>query len=171
MRKMGLMSARTMIATAIVFILCASVAQAQSLRNTDGPAEIPDAGYVGTQYVDSRGCAFVRAGYGGNVVWVPRVSRDRKLLCGLAPSVADLGSSVQINEIVQTSARLPDAGATGALARVAAPVAFPQRSGVRAAWTDGRLNANRGSRTATGDAQMALVWTNTVPRKLVSQSN
>jgi hypothetical protein len=35
-------------------------------------------------------------------------------------------------------------------------------------WTDGRLNPYRGIRTVEGDAQMRMVWTDTVPRRLVA---
>ena len=40
----------------------------------------------------------------------------------------------------------------------------------RAAWDDGRLNPGRGLRTASGDAQSDLIWTRTVPRRLVPAS-
>lgn len=40
--------------------------------------------------------------------------------------------------------------------------------GYEAAWDDGRLNPLRGVGTPTGQAQMEQVWTNTVPRRLVS---
>ncbi|KIC14422.1 SPOR domain-containing protein [Leisingera sp. ANG-DT] len=60
--------------------------QAQTLRETRPPAEYPPASYKGKQYVDSRGCIYIRAGIDGNVSWVPRVSRSRKQLCGYAPT-------------------------------------------------------------------------------------
>ncbi|PTX54456.1 hypothetical protein C8N43_3271 [Litoreibacter ponti] len=63
-------------------------AEAQSFRGSNGPAEQPPASFKGKQYVDSRGCVFIRAGYGGRVTWVPRVTRDRKQVCGARSSVA-----------------------------------------------------------------------------------
>ncbi|SFR42169.1 hypothetical protein [Litoreibacter janthinus] len=67
-------------------------ADAQNLRRDNGPAETPPASFKGAQYVDSRGCVYIRAGYSGNVSWVPRVTRGRKLVCGQKPS---LGASTR----------------------------------------------------------------------------
>ncbi len=67
----------------------ASAAQAQSLRNAEPPAEFPPSSYEGKQYVDSRGCIYVRAGLDGAVRWVPRVTRDRKHICGARPTLAN----------------------------------------------------------------------------------
>lgn len=71
---------------AIAGISGAAGLQAQTLRPTSPPAEFPPASFKGKQYVDSRGCIYVRAGIDGNVTWVPRVSRSRKQICGYEPS-------------------------------------------------------------------------------------
>ncbi|MRU16269.1 hypothetical protein FDP25_12575 [Roseovarius sp. A21] len=64
------------------------VLQAQDMADVQVPAEFPPASYKARQYVDSRGCVYVRAGIDGNVNWVPRVSRSRKPICGFKPSLA-----------------------------------------------------------------------------------
>lgn len=57
------------------------------------PAEMPPPGFEGVQYVDSRGCAYIRAGMGAQVTWVPRVDRDRNPVCGLPPSLGGVTST------------------------------------------------------------------------------
>ncbi|MBF9035078.1 hypothetical protein HKCCE2091_12600 [Rhodobacterales bacterium HKCCE2091] len=43
--------------------------------------------------------------------------------------------------------------------------------GYRPAWTDGRVNFDRGPRTVAGDAAMARIWTDGVPRALATAHN
>jgi cell division protein FtsN len=51
-----------------------------------------------------------------------------------------------------------------------APTAIAVPKGYREAWADDRLNPNRGSATAQGQAQQDLVWTRDVPAKLVTNT-
>lgn len=52
------------------------------------PANFPPSSFDGNQFVDNEGCAFIRAGIGGNVTWVPRVDRRRNQLCSFQPTFA-----------------------------------------------------------------------------------
>lgn len=70
--------------------------QAQTVSQIGGPKELPPAGFKGQMYVDSRGCVFLRAGLNGNTSWVPRVSRDRKALCGYPPTLAAMAKPVEV---------------------------------------------------------------------------
>ena len=63
-----------------------SALYAQGLRTKGAPAEFPPASFTGKQYVDSRGCVYIRAGLDGYVTWVPRVDRTRKHICGQQPT-------------------------------------------------------------------------------------
>ncbi|NBR89914.1 MAG: SPOR domain-containing protein [Rhodobacteraceae bacterium] len=53
------------------------------------PAEFPPQGYSGKQYVDSKGCVFIRAGIDGSPTWVPRVTRSREQICNAVPTFAN----------------------------------------------------------------------------------
>jgi hypothetical protein len=79
-------------------------------RDLVRPAELPPASYRGQQYIDSKGCLFMRAGTPENVLWLPRVTRDGVPLCGNPPS----GNRVPVVEegaTVATEAPAPVAAA------------------------------------------------------------
>ncbi|KII17731.1 SPOR domain-containing protein [Phaeobacter sp. S60] len=80
------MTLTRIIASALIAAASFGGAHAQSARTTEAPAEFPPASFEGKQYVDSRGCVFIRAGIDGTVTWVPRVTRSRKQLCGFEPT-------------------------------------------------------------------------------------
>ncbi|THD81487.1 SPOR domain-containing protein [Aliigemmobacter aestuarii] len=107
--------------SAALFAAVAGVhaADAQSVRSIGGPAELPPPSYKGQSYVDSRGCVFLRAGYGGTVSWVARVTRDRKPLCGYPRTQTAGTSPAPVPRAVPAPAQSP---AATTVARAAAPV-------------------------------------------------
>ena len=78
---------RVLVIAAIATTFAHGGAVAQSDSGARVPAEFPPSSYTGRQYVDSRGCVFIRAGIDGDVTWVPRVTRGRQVICGFKPSL------------------------------------------------------------------------------------
>ena len=160
---------------AMLFVLCGSMAGAQT--DFSVPAEFPPDDYAGRQYVDSRGCAYVRAGVDGAVNWLPRVNRDRKPLCGLEPSVVSAASAAPAvapvavattSVVAAQAASEPLTAVPSAAASMAKTTTITVPPGFSRVWEDDRLNPRRAQGTAAGEAAMQRIWTNDVPRKLIT---
>ena len=80
------MAYRNLMSAAAIFI--SLTGQSAFAQKSGVPAEFPPSSFLGNQLVDSNGCAFIRAGIGGNVNWVPRVNRRRVQLCNFQPTFA-----------------------------------------------------------------------------------
>jgi hypothetical protein len=130
-------------------------AQAQSLRNADQPAEFPPASYSAAQYIDSRGCVYVRAGFAGQVNWIPRVNRKRNHICGMKPSLAST-----------RTAAAPAAAAPTPAPRTAAAAPAPQTKSTAKPKRTARVAAPKRPRSSSrvGAPIRTVASTTTAPR-------
>lgn len=111
------------VSVAVWATFCSVVAgQAQSVADVGGPANMPPAGFKGQQFVDNRGCVYLKAGYGGKTAWVPRVGRDRKALCGYPPT---FGKQPVIEVAEDVAPATPAKPAAQPVVVAAAPAAAP----------------------------------------------
>ncbi|WP_299375718.1 SPOR domain-containing protein [uncultured Tateyamaria sp.] len=106
------------------------VLHAQNLRNAQTPAEFPPSSFKASQYVDSKGCVFIRAGIDGNITWVPRVNRQRQVICGQTPSLSANAAQSARSQPAQT-ARNVEQITVDPPAQAAAPAPAPVQAEVR----------------------------------------
>ena len=74
-----------------IFLLTCAIGMAATVgvaQSALGPAELPPTDFSGSQFVDSSGCAFVRATVNSVDSWIPRVDRDRNPICNFEPTFA-----------------------------------------------------------------------------------
>lgn len=168
------MKLRTMNLTALVVTVAALTAGAAAAQGMDAtPTNFPPASFQGTQFADSKGCVFVRAGFDGNVTWVPRVTRQRKHVCGQTPTRFGGGTQTAAAPARQERAEqitvAPPAATTAAPARrttAPAPARVAAPAPVRAAPAPARVQAAP-ARVATTTRVVRQPAPQPVPRKVV----
>lgn len=88
------------------------------------PAELPPVSFDGREFVDSRGCVFLRSTFGGEVTWVPRFGPDRQPVCGATPTRFAVEAPPRVQPVPQPA---------GTTARPAPAPAFGKEPPARAA--------------------------------------
>jgi hypothetical protein len=131
------------------------------------PAEIPPASYSGDQYVDSRGCIFVRAGVGGTTEWIPRVGRDRRQLCGYRPTLG--GQTGTRTATAPSAAGQPGVTVIGGGAEASATAAQTTTGTTATTTARTAATASRPAATATRPAAPQTRTVATTPRSVATQ--
>jgi hypothetical protein len=127
------------------------------------PADFPPTSFTGNQFVDSEGCAFIRAGISGVDTWVPRVDRSRNQLCHFVPTFTTAA--------VEEEADLIEEEQIAIAADVDAPLTIERSNlALQATRSNASLAAPRIERTASASAVATpVIQTREVPRMTLAE--
>lgn len=117
------MSALRVVAAALMSACLALPVAAQAR----GPAEQPPADFGGRQFVDSRGCLYLRAGIGDRTMWVPRIGNDRRPMCDQAPTFGTRPAPPPVRDVAAPApAPAPAPRAEPRVGTIPVPAAAPR---------------------------------------------
>lgn len=74
-------------------IVAAAFFASEAIAQGRPPANLPPPGFAGQQWVDNRGCLYIRAGHGGQVNWVARIDASRRPICGQTPTMQTMSEA------------------------------------------------------------------------------
>lgn len=138
-----------------------TLALGAGLAFADGarPEPVQPESVSATQYVDKKGCLFVRAAAGAANPWVLSPNQPVCTTAAFRTKHAHVQPEGVTNRV--------RVGPKSAPRKIAEARAIKPPRGFRAAFDDGRLNPLSGVGTRRGKAQMGLIWSDTVPRYLI----
>lgn len=157
LRYMGVvMLLRVLAVATAATVLVPHTGQARTIYQDQGPAELPPVSFKGNQFVDSSGCIFMRAGFGSSTSWVPRVTRDRRVMCGFQPTFAQ--SQTRPNPVQSVSTAMP-LNKPQVAAAAPTPAPEPKPSPKPALSPTPTIASNMGSAAAGGGAKVHAAQT------------
>ncbi len=125
-----MISKKTILSVGLLAIAMPHMASAQALKGVKTPANLPPADYNGVQFVDHKGCIFVRAGRLGDISWVPRIDQTRKHMCSktYASTFPKADEKPVVEAVEPTAVAALDRGKVAYKGDVIKPVAAPDTS-------------------------------------------
>lgn len=148
------------LASVAAAVFAVTLTGAVHAETRQGPAEIPPASFTGNQYIDSKGCVFLRAEFAGQTSWAARLGRDRKPVCGYDPTVI-----VAEKPAAPAAEPAPAATSEPAAAKpAAAPVATTAAATKPAAPAAPKKQKRKAAPVAAKPSTLALVATREVGR-------
>ena len=118
----------------IAWVICLTAGLATPVMaqiNGPAPAELPPASFEGREYVDSRGCAFLRSTFGGEVTWIPRYGPDRQPICGAEPTVIAQDTPEDVSPPAEPVETAQEATFAPTVAPTPAPTTTPTTTPIR----------------------------------------